>query len=124
MENLIKKGKGSFIPLIARWLLPPIALAQLAPIAKFMTHNHIVPCGLTSLRTSDLGILEWKGREILECDFSVGGALGVTGIAFMVQSYGDQIRFGVTAEKGLVTRRELNEFIGWAEQEIEMLCDI
>lgn len=112
------------IPHLLKSLLAPAILNHVTPIAKYLSYNRIVPAGLTLFRASDLGTVEYKGMKILSCDFAAGTALGVTGIGFMILSYGDYIRISATAEKSVVTRKELENLMAFVEDEMNKLYEL
>ncbi len=123
-ETNLQNGKSSMVPHLLRYFLVPAVLNHLTPVSKYLSYNHVIPVGLTMFRASDLGTVEYKGRKNITCDFAAGTALGVTGIGFMILSYGDYITISATAESSVVTREELEKLMAFVEDEIDKLYEL
>ena len=149
-EMSIQSAKNSTLPWFGVVFVKVIG-SHLAPLAKLLLNNNIIPMGLTSFPGPAKEIV-WKGRKALAADFLCGTLPGVagnnfkmfeikyifcikllltfficdisSGVGFMVLSYGDYIRISATAEHAVMERDELNKLIEFVCDEIHVLRSI
>ncbi|CAL8130749.1 unnamed protein product [Orchesella dallaii] len=119
VEKLLESAKQSTLPLLQR-TAALLLNTNLAAVARFCWHNRYFPVGFTNFPGSTIE-LAIDGVGVKDVDFAVGGQLGVLGVNFMVLSYADHIRIGVTAEKAVMNKVEVKELIGSISNEINFL---
>lgn len=68
--------------------------------------------------------MEYNGRKNLSYDFSAGTALGITGIGFIVLSYGDYNRISATAQQPVVKREVSEKLLAYVEEKMNKLDEI
>ncbi|ODM86988.1 hypothetical protein Ocin01_19694 [Orchesella cincta] len=119
VEKLLESAKQSTLPLLQR-TAALLLNTNLAPVASFCWHNRYFPVGFTNMPGPTVAV-SVEGLPVEDVDFAVGGQLGVLGVNFMVLSFGNHIRFGITAEKAVMNRVDVKELIEVICNEINVL---
>ncbi|CAL8092356.1 unnamed protein product [Orchesella dallaii] len=116
---LLETSRNSVIPYLARFY--GIVLGcHLTSVCKLIGKNKMVSTGLSNFPSLPVKVGVGNTKAVA-VDFACGTLEGDVGAGFMVLSYGDHIRFAVTAEKALMSREQIDNLLNYVLTEISIL---
>ncbi|CAL8128546.1 unnamed protein product [Orchesella dallaii] len=121
-DTLLKNTRKSVAPILSSFYQGAMG-CHLYSVSTALNKNRSISTGMTNFPTlpGKISIANAMGVSV---DFAVGALEGDAGVGFMVLSYGDYIRFALVAEKAVMSRKQVDDFIKNVHYEINELLAI
>ncbi|CAL8138659.1 unnamed protein product [Orchesella dallaii] len=119
VEEQLQQARKSIIPFMFLVLTKSVGLL-FPSMTKYLTKNRLLPAGFSSFPGSGVDVYV-TGKKVLMTDVLGGIHNGVTGVGFMILSFGSCIRVSAMAIEGTVNREELKKMLGCVQEEFDNL---
>ncbi|CAL8139150.1 unnamed protein product [Orchesella dallaii] len=122
VEKQLERAKTNANPFMARLYWKSVGML-FSNMTKHLTKNYLIPAGFSSFPGPGINI-SIKGKNVLMVDALGGIHNGITGVGFMILSFGSVIRVSAMAVDGTMNKEELKEMLEYVHEEFNNLEEL